>query len=163
MSLDPDREPITRPVFVWLEIAARLTRHGDGGLAAAIGRAMDGRQLGDNAIFALTVDEQRRVTAVLEDWLGEHDPDSTGRVGRYAWCGPLVGGSARATLAPILHPASATAAIWSPARHGGSGPGHEHASGRTTGRWQHLGATRRSKFWPGMGSMSRMAVQTRTR
>ena len=29
VSLDPDREPITRPVFVWLEIAAQLAVHGD--------------------------------------------------------------------------------------------------------------------------------------
>jgi hypothetical protein len=50
MSLDPEREPITRPVFVWLEIVAQLTVH-------------------------LTADEQLRVNAVLQDWLGEHDPD----------------------------------------------------------------------------------------
>jgi len=75
MSLDPDREPITRPVFVWLEIAAQLAVHGDGSLAAAIQQAMDGRRLGDNATFALTVDEQLRVNAVLQDWLGEQDPD----------------------------------------------------------------------------------------
>ena len=75
MSLDPDREPITRPVFVWLEIAAQLARHGEGGLATAIQEAMDGRRLGDNATFALTVDEQIRVNAVLQDWLGESDPD----------------------------------------------------------------------------------------
>ncbi len=72
---DPDREPITRPVFVWLEIAAQLAYHGDGGLATAIQQAMDGRRLGDNATFALTVDEQIRVNAVLQDWLGEQDPD----------------------------------------------------------------------------------------
>lgn len=29
MSLEPNREPITRPVFVWLEVAA----HGDGEIA----------------------------------------------------------------------------------------------------------------------------------
>ncbi len=75
MSLDPDREPITRPVIVWLEIAALLAHHGDGSLAAAIGQAMDGRRLGDNAAITLTVDEQLRVNTVLQDWLGEHDPD----------------------------------------------------------------------------------------
>ncbi len=75
MSLDPDREPITRPVFVWLEIAAQLAHHGGGTLAAVIRQAMDGRRLGDHAIFALTVEEQQRVTAVLQDWLGEQDPD----------------------------------------------------------------------------------------
>ena len=75
MSLDPDREPITRPVFVWLEIAAQLVVHGDGSLAATIGRAMDGQRLGDNATFALTIEEQLRVNAVLQDWLGAHDPD----------------------------------------------------------------------------------------
>jgi hypothetical protein len=75
MSLNPEREPVARPVFVWLEVAAQLARHGDGGLAAAIQRAMDGRRLGDNATFALTVDEQLRVNAVLQDWLGEQDPD----------------------------------------------------------------------------------------
>ncbi len=75
MSLDPDREPITRPVSVWLEIAAQLAVHGEGGLATAIQEAMDGRRIGDNATFALTVDEQLRVNAVLQDWLGEQDPD----------------------------------------------------------------------------------------
>ncbi len=75
MSLNPDREPITRPVFVWLEVAARLAVHGGGSLAAAIQQAMDGRRLGDTATFALTVDEQLRVTAVLHDWRGAHDPD----------------------------------------------------------------------------------------
>ena len=36
MSLDPDREPIARPAFVWLEVAAQLVAHGDGDLATAI-------------------------------------------------------------------------------------------------------------------------------
>ena len=36
---------------------------------------MDGRRLGDNVIIALTLDEQRRVDAVLQDWLGEQDPE----------------------------------------------------------------------------------------
>ena len=75
MSLDPDRQPITRPVVVWLEIAAQLSRHGDWRLAALIRLAMDGRRLGDNAAFALTVDEQLRVNAVLPDRLVEQDPD----------------------------------------------------------------------------------------
>ena len=75
VSLDPDREPITRPVFVWLEITAQLVVHGDGSLAAAIGQAMDGRRRGDNATFAFTIEEQRRVNAALQAWLGEHDPD----------------------------------------------------------------------------------------
>jgi len=43
VSLDPEREPITRPVFVWLEIAALLTTHGDSSLAVAIGHAMNDR------------------------------------------------------------------------------------------------------------------------
>ncbi len=75
MRLDPDRDPITRPVFVWLEVAALLARHGEGSLAAAIAQAMDGRRLGDNATFALTVEEQLRVNAVLQDGRGEQDPD----------------------------------------------------------------------------------------
>ncbi len=75
VSLTPDRDPITRPVFVWLEIAAQLMAHGEGGLATAIQQAMDGRRLGDNATFALTVAERFRVNAVLQDWLGEQDPD----------------------------------------------------------------------------------------
>jgi hypothetical protein len=29
MSLDPEREPITRPVFVWRKIVVQLTVHGD--------------------------------------------------------------------------------------------------------------------------------------
>ncbi len=75
MSLNPKWESITRPVSVWLEIAAQLVAHGDGELAVAIERAMEGQRLGDNATFALTVDEQLRVNAVLQDWLGEQDPD----------------------------------------------------------------------------------------
>ena len=57
VGLDPEREPITRPVFV------------------EIRRAMEGRRLGDHAYVALTRDERERVTAVLQDWLGEQDPD----------------------------------------------------------------------------------------
>jgi hypothetical protein len=75
MSLAPDRDPITRPVFVWLEVAARLHAAGEGTLAEAIAQGMDGRRLGDNARVALTTDEQQRVNTVLQDWLGEHDPD----------------------------------------------------------------------------------------
>ena len=44
-------------------------------LAAAIRQAMDGRRLGDDATFALTVDEQLRVNTVLQDWLGKQNPD----------------------------------------------------------------------------------------
>ena len=65
MSLGPEGEPITRPVFVWLEIAALLTKHSDGGLAASIQRAMDGRRIGDNATVSAKVDEQIWVNAVL--------------------------------------------------------------------------------------------------
>ena len=75
VSLGPEREPITRPVFVWLEVAAQLAFHGDGGLAVAIQEAMDGRRLGDTATFALTVDEQLRMDAILQEWRGEQDPD----------------------------------------------------------------------------------------
>ena len=71
MSHDPEREPITRPVCVWLKIAAQLAPHGDGSLAAAIQQAMDGRRIGDNATFALMVDELVRVTAILQEWLDE--------------------------------------------------------------------------------------------
>ena len=70
MSLGPKWEPITRPVSVWLEIAAQLAAYGDGELAVAIERAMEGQRLGDNATFALSVDEQLRVNAVRQDWLG---------------------------------------------------------------------------------------------
>ena len=42
---------------------------------AAIRQAMDRRRIGDNATFALTVEEQLRVNAALQDWLGEQDPD----------------------------------------------------------------------------------------
>ncbi len=59
----------------WLEIAALLTKHGDGGLAAAIGRAMDGRRIGDTATVALTVEEQLRINDVRQDWFGEQDPE----------------------------------------------------------------------------------------
>ncbi len=75
MSINPEREPVTRPVFVWLEITAQPIAHGDGSLATEIQAAMDGRRLGDNATFALTVDEQLRVNAVLQEWLSESDPD----------------------------------------------------------------------------------------
>ncbi len=75
MSLTPDRDPITRPVFVWLEAVARLAATGDGALADEIAHHMDGRRLGDNAIIALTIDEQTRVNAVLQDWLSEQDFD----------------------------------------------------------------------------------------
>ena len=75
MILGPDRDPITHPVFVWLEAVARLNAIGDGALADKIARRMGRRRLGDNVTIALTVDEQLRVNAVLQDWLGEQDPD----------------------------------------------------------------------------------------
>ncbi len=67
MSLGPDREPITRPVFVLLEVAARLHDAGDGALADAIAQAMDRRRLGDNARVPLTTEERTRIDAVLQD------------------------------------------------------------------------------------------------
>ncbi len=74
MSLRPRRDPITRPVFIWREAVARLNATGDGALAAEIARRIDRRRLGDNAIIPLTLDEQRRVNAVLRDWLGRSEP-----------------------------------------------------------------------------------------
>ena len=55
--------------------AAQLVAYGEGGLATANRQAMDGRRLGDTATFALTVEEQLRVTAVRQDWRGENDLD----------------------------------------------------------------------------------------
>jgi len=75
MRLAPDRDLITRPMSVWLKVAALLTKHGDSSLAAAIWQAMNSQRLGENASFSLTVDEQLRVDAVRQDWLGEQDPD----------------------------------------------------------------------------------------
>jgi hypothetical protein len=75
VSLDPDRDPITRLVFVWLEVAAQLAAHGESGPAAAIQQAMDARRIGDDVTLALAIEEQLRVNAVLQDWLREHDPD----------------------------------------------------------------------------------------
>ena len=54
---------------------AGIVIHWRSRLAAAIRQAMDGWRLGDNVLIALTVDEQRRVNAVLEDWRGTQDPD----------------------------------------------------------------------------------------
>ena len=42
MSLTPDREPITRPVLVSLEVVTQRAAHRDGSLAA-MQQAMDGR------------------------------------------------------------------------------------------------------------------------
>ena len=67
ISLASERDPITQPVFVWLEIAGRLDDAGDGDLAAEIRRAMKGHWLGDHAYVALMTDERERVTAVLQD------------------------------------------------------------------------------------------------
>ena len=67
MSLDPERTPVVYPVFAWLEIAARLEALGDGALAAAITAAMNGRRLGDDALFDLTEDERVRVRAVVSE------------------------------------------------------------------------------------------------
>lgn len=49
VSLEPAREPITRPVFVWLEIAA------------VIQQAVDRRRLGEVVLFDLARDEQERI------------------------------------------------------------------------------------------------------
>ncbi len=65
LCLAPEREPITRPVFVWLEVAVQLAFYGDGDLATAIQQAMDWCRIRDNATSALTVDGQVRVNAVL--------------------------------------------------------------------------------------------------
>ena len=70
MSLGPEREPITRPVFVWLEVADLLAYHGNGDLVSAIQPAMNGRRVGDNATFVFTVGEQAGVSAVLRHRLG---------------------------------------------------------------------------------------------
>ncbi len=67
MSLDPERMPTVSPVFAWLEIAGRLADLGDGALAADITAAMNGRRLGDDALFDLTDDERARVRAVLTE------------------------------------------------------------------------------------------------
>lgn len=71
MSLEPERAPVVYPVFGWFEVADALDAVGDGALAEAIRRAMDGRRLGDDAPFALTADEQARVVAAIADNLGE--------------------------------------------------------------------------------------------
>jgi hypothetical protein len=60
---------------MWREIATRWDVAGDGALATASGQAMNGRCIGDTATVALTVEEQLRVTAVLQDWVGESDLD----------------------------------------------------------------------------------------
>ena len=70
-----DRALLTRPVAVWLWVTALLKAHGEDALALRIRAAMDGRRLGDNATLTLTADEQQRVEAALQDWLGEHLPD----------------------------------------------------------------------------------------
>ncbi len=67
--------PETRPVAVWLWVAPLLTAHGDAALAARIRSTMEGRRLWDNAAMALSAQEWRRVNAVLQDWLGEQDPE----------------------------------------------------------------------------------------
>ncbi len=46
-------------------IADRLDALGDGALAADIRAAMNGRRLGDDALFDLTDDERARVHAVI--------------------------------------------------------------------------------------------------
>lgn len=53
------------PVFVWLDIAARLETLGDSALATNITAAMNGRRLGHDAPFDLTDDERARVQALL--------------------------------------------------------------------------------------------------
>lgn len=51
------------------------TGHGDGGLATVIQQVLNGNRRCDDATVTLTVDEQIRVHAVLQDWLGKQDPD----------------------------------------------------------------------------------------
>ncbi len=58
------------PRLSWNKIERRAAAFSE-----VIAQGMDGRRLRDNATFALTVDEQLQVNAVLQDWLGEHDPD----------------------------------------------------------------------------------------
>jgi hypothetical protein len=70
-SLAPQREPVTYPVVVWFEIAYQLHKLGDGALAHAIHRAMDGRRLNDDVAFDLTADERERVATAVAQVRGE--------------------------------------------------------------------------------------------
>ena len=76
MSLDPDRDPITRPVFVWVEVTAQVTHHGNSGLATAIQQAMARRRLDGDATFAVRIAEKIRVNDQVQGWSGEQVPDS---------------------------------------------------------------------------------------
>jgi hypothetical protein len=69
--LTPQRDPVTYPVVVWFEIAHQLYRQGDGALAQAIRRAMDGRRLNDEVAFDLSADEQEWVAAAVARVRGE--------------------------------------------------------------------------------------------
>ncbi len=74
MGIDPERTWATHPVFVWLELAARLSAAGDQALADDIRQAMQGHRLAVKARVALTADEVRRVDAVLQAWLRGRAP-----------------------------------------------------------------------------------------
>jgi hypothetical protein len=74
VSLDPARTWVTHPVFVWLELAARLAAAGDRALADEIRQAMHGHRLVVKARVALTADEVHRVDAVFQAWLGGRAP-----------------------------------------------------------------------------------------
>ena len=76
MGVDSERTWATHPVFVWLELAARLEFAGNRALADEIRQAMQGRRLVVKARVALTADEVRRVDAVLQAWLGGRAPTS---------------------------------------------------------------------------------------
>lgn len=70
-GLAPRREPVSYPVVVWFEIAHSLYRRGDGALAEAIHRAMDGRRLDAVVAFDLTAEERERVAAAVAQVRGE--------------------------------------------------------------------------------------------
>ncbi len=74
MGVDPARTWATHPVFVWLELAARLSAAGDRALADDIRQAMQGRRLAVKARVALTAAEVRRVDTELQAWLGGRAP-----------------------------------------------------------------------------------------
>ncbi len=67
MSLEPEREPVTYPVYRWLEIAHELRNRGDRDLANAIDRTTWGRRLSAAATLKLTAAERERVDAAIEE------------------------------------------------------------------------------------------------